>query len=72
MGGVKAVAEILKGFAVMSLPSPVQPDGDQRQQRKRLPLEENRLPQKLQFIAEAAQYFGIDIPKAEQLSIKVR
>ena len=66
MRRIKGVAKILEGLAVMPLPAPVEPDGDQRQKGQALAGKENILSEKHQLIAEAAQdllYKGQNVGK---------
>ena len=64
---VKRIAEILEPPAVVSLPPAVQPDGDERQQRKALLADLKRSAEQLHRVHQAAQHLDIEPVQREQL-----
>ena len=68
---VKGIAEPLKPLGVKALTPPVQPDGDQRQQRQTL-LQQLELVSKQSYrIEQPAQHLRVDIVQADKLSQEI-
>ena len=67
---IERIAEIPEPAAVISLPSAVQPDRNQREKRESLSGQLERSAEQGDFIHKSAQQLHIDVPQAGKLSGK--
>ena len=70
MERIERIAEVLKRFAVVSLLSAVEPEGNESKESKALLCEGNQESKHCELIDKPAQEFEVDVGKEDDLSCK--